>query len=289
MRKFWNGLICRDNGEGGGGGLGEDQLGFLEDMFDESTKPVDSESGEQSADEATPGTESTQVAEPAGDALEPLGAEGQELERAPQEDESAQVITSLRDQIIALTEQLGRDPLQQTVQATVETPSATAGELQQSIPAAQDFLTAEELDRIIDEPALINVAFQRQNQAVMRNVASLVAQEVNKQVLINKAVSDFYTANQDLLPYAKFVQFTMADIERQNPNKTFGDIFTETANECRKRLGLSATTTQSRSSVATSQTQRPAFAGTKRANARPSADTKTVFDNQVDDLFGVKD
>jgi hypothetical protein len=216
--------------------------------------------------------ESPQVEEPA------QIAESQEVEE-PQEDVNA----ILREQIVKLTEQLQRDPFVQTVQADVKEEKAPEGKAPEKLTA---FLTEEEVDRIIDEPHLLNTAFNRAISVMQQNMQGVIQAEVNRQVMVTRAVSDFYTSNQDLAPYSKFVQFVMSEVEQQNPQKTYAEIFDMTAQESRKRLGMGSAPTVQRQQSRPDQ-QKPAFAGTKKSAARP-APKQDFFDQNAADMFNLR-
>ena len=129
---------------------------------------------------------------------------------------------------------------------------ATSQQVPQNL---KGFLTEDELDRIIDEPGLINVALERATQGFQQYIGQYVQNEVQRQLAVTKAVSDFYTVNEDLLPHARFVQYVMREIETTNPDKTYGEIFELSAKESRRRLGLSA-----KQPLKNSDDRKPAFA-----------------------------
>lgn len=189
----------------------------------------------------------------------------------------------LREQIVKLTEQLQRDPLQQTIETDVKTEGTKVEEKKQEVLKA--FLTEDEIDRIIDEPQLLNTAFNRAISVMQQNMQGAIQAEVNRQVMVSRAVSDFYTGNQDLAPYGKFVQFVMAEIEQQNPTKTYAEIFDLTASESRKRLGLGSVKTVERQQSQPNQ-QKPAFAGSKKSTARP-ASKQEFFDPNAADMMNL--
>lgn len=264
--------------------LAEEQLSFLSEMLD-GTDPMDSNT---SVEEETP-----EVEEPVQKVEEPRESGTQvdeaKLEEADQENDADKTIQSLREQILALSQAVGTDPLRQSVQETVSSESAhlqggsQAGSVQETLA---NFLTEEELDRIIDEPALINLAFARSHQALTSNIQATIQQEVNRQILVNRAVTDFYQANEDLLPYSKFVQFVMSDVEKTNKDKTYAEIFKTTADECRKRLGLASTPIVVRQ--ANNGSSKPAFAGSKKSNARPS-NVQEMFDKNALEMMNLRD
>jgi hypothetical protein len=268
-------------------GLGEEQLSFLSEML-----------GEETSGETSEQSEILNVEEPVEESLELASVE---IEKTPEiveesldsgEQDNLRTIESLREQILALSQAVGNDPKLQSVQQNVSAESeasAAVGTLAGVDPktSIEQFLTVEELDRLIDEPGLINVAFTRSFTAMQANVQASIQREVNRQILVNRAVTDFYQANEDLLPYSKFVQFVMSEVEQSNKDKPYSEIFQTTASECRKRLGLSigakAPTRESNNG-----SQKPAFAGSKKSNSRP-VQQKEMFDKNAMDMMSLMD
>lgn len=266
-------------------GLGEEQLSFLSEMLGEVPNEVDDSKPAEIDTEiqAKVDEEVQSIEEPKGDVGENLEKESQEPD---EQDEAYKTIESLREQILALSQAVGVDPKMQTVQEDVKADSEAVAPTDTKATIEQ-FLTADELDRLIDEPALINVAFTRSFTAMQANVQASIQREVNRQIMVNKAVTDFYQENNDLLPYSKFVQFVMAEVEQTNRDKPYNEIFKTTADECRKRLGLSigakAPTRESNNG-----SQKPAFAGSKKSNSRPGKQD-SFFSDDARDVFNVRD
>jgi len=264
--------------------IDEQQMELLNDLLGDT--PVDPEpttAGDAPPDLGVdPGSDpephKVEDPEPASSVDPPASVEPANGDSTPSVDD---INATLREQIVQLTEQLSKDPLQQAVAPTVtESKDGTA-----PAPAAQTlqaFLTEQELDRIIDEPQLLNVAFERAINVIQQNVQNVIRGEVNRQVMVSKAVSDFYSTNQDLVPYAQFVKFVMSEIEKANPQKTYNEIFAETATETRRRLGLGTQVRQQGQSVPNQQ--KPAFAGSKKSTARP-AGKQEFFDLNAADMF----
>jgi hypothetical protein len=259
--------------------MDEEQLGFLDELLGVTKEEEQEPEGGENQPEVDGQVEEAQTL---GEGDESgVGAnkiEESEEEGGPEED----IATTLREQIRQLTEQLNKDPLQQTVKRDVQDgeQKTDLGKTQKTIEA---FLTAEELDRVIDEPQLINQAFNRALGSIEQSMQIAIQSEVNRQVMVSKAVSDFYQTNEDLIPYSGFVQFVMGEIERGNPTKTYGEIFQDTAKEARKRLGLGVKT-QVRGQQGQAKTQKPAFAGSKKGNSRPAAQ-QSYFDPAAADMF----
>ena len=264
----------------------EEQLSFMNDLFD---PPAGDE-----------GTESEAVP-PAVEAVEPV-VEAAPIEIVPATTvvttEAAPVVVEqsteeiLREQILALTAQL-----QGNAQRYPEAPKPVGDVSAPSIPpvtttqqpiTAQSvlapFLTAEELDEIIDKPELILTAIQRSNEHVMQQAKMMVSGEINRQIMITKAVTEFYDANKDLAPYASFVQHVMAEQEGKSQDKTYAQIFADTASECRKRLGLKPVAVTQQTKTNNGQ-PKPAFAGSRQSGGNRVQGKNVLFDENARDMF----
>ncbi len=285
LRKIGTVRICRSIDDGGSSGLSDEQFDLMKDLINApiAGEVIESEESDDDLGDSAP-EGSVDAKDGEGDqAPETKTEEKQETDEEDSDvDPKDAAIEALRAQIIALTEATNVDPKLQKVATEVETEEKKAEKVVKDITEA--FLTEEELDRLIDEPQLINVAIQRSQQAIVHSVGSIVQAEVQKQIMVSKAVSDFYTENNDLLPYSKFVQFVMGEVEKQNPSKTYGEIFTLTAQESRKRLGLAKVAAPQRNASANNGQQKPAFAGSKRGNSRP-ATSKELFDKNAQDIL----
>lgn len=256
----------------------EEQLGFLEELLDGPTGETSTEGSEVQQEVL----ENEEVQEETLEVQQPIE------EVSPQVDEPAEedYISVLREQIVKLTEQLGADPLRQSVQEQIPEVEAQKAEAAKEQKTLQSFLTPEELDRVIDEPDVLNRAFERAISVMQQNMQGVIQAEVNRQVMVSRAVTDFYTANQDLAPYGKFVQFVMAEIEQTNRDKTYAEIFEMTAKESRRRLGLGQSSTVPDRQKSQANQQRPAFAGSKRGTQRP-AGKQEFFDPNAADMMNL--
>jgi hypothetical protein len=260
----------------------EEQLDFLNELLDLPPADADADKDLEQDDKGLVDPEP--VKEDLSVVDDQAGVVNETIQQSDNKDDSQQTIEELRKQILAMSESLAVDPLVQQVKSEVKV-DASPEEQVQAEKILANFLSEKELDELIDNPGLINVAFQRSQQAMLATVGTLVQQEVNKQIVMQRAVTDFYTTNSDLLPYAKFVQFVMAETEQKNRDKTYAEIFATTATECRKRLGLSTVKTVTRET--NKGVQKPAFAGSKQGNSRPSS-TKEMFDSNAADMFNLR-
>lgn len=201
-----------------------------------------------------------------------------------------QINEQLRLQIVEMSSKLNYPTDAKVADFVASKPAedAKAGVVaeEQQLAVLENFLTDEELDRLIDEPQLINTALQRAGKAILSqvqsaqaNIGELVAQEIQRQRVVDEVVTNFYENNKDLLPYAKYVQYTMMDIEAKHRDKGVDVIFAETAKECRKRLGLK------NPGLKVTDAERPAFAGSRRSVGTRMKGKDELFDANAADMF----
>lgn len=247
--------------------------------------------------------EVVEVAQVETQAVETQAVETQAVETVTQDEPSIE--ESLRAQIMELTSKLNQPvtqvyPTQASESVTqVQQESVQAPAQEAFVPGT--YLSEDELDQVIDNPKLIAVAIQRAQEDIIKymnsrsqvapdtgSLTTVVQQAVQQQIMVTKAITEFYDANQDLRPYAQFTQYVLAEVEGKalGTGKTYGEIFQETAELTRKRLGLAApgVKTVERGRVVE---QKPAFAGSKKGgNARPSGDGKAWFDENAASMLG---
>ncbi len=304
MKTRFLGLICRNQGEGGSGEGAPDLTGTQKDLFDSLLNHVDGSDPTSGFDDfEDPNQKRGGAAElddkPKEDKPEPaaeptktvpsepaLNTESTEIE--PTQDD---IIKGLQAEVMRLMDLVKIDPLNQQVQGNVNEPAqqTQTTQVQQTETdnnIVNQYLTPEELDRVLDEPGLINIALTRALTSVPQTMGSIIQMEVQKQLAVTKAVTDFYTLNDDLLPHAKYVQFIMAEQEMQHKDKTYSEIFDLTAKECRKRLGLKAPSIMD-NKANNGSTEKPAFVKGGRTGGKVGQ--TQVFDENARDLFNLLD
>ena len=141
----------------------------------------------------------------------------------------------------------------------------------------QNYLTEEDLDNIVDNPSLINVAINKavrgSTEQLIQAIPLIAAGIANQQIVLNNMAIDFYETNSDLAPYKEFVSAIAKQVEASNTGKTYNEIFNLTATQVRERLGLKVLSPQ----TPTPSGVTPAFAGT-RGPARPPVASKQTDD-----------
>ena len=141
----------------------------------------------------------------------------------------------------------------------------------------QNYLTEEDLDNIVDNPSLINVAINKavrgSTEQLIQAIPLIAAGIANQQIVLNNMAIDFYETNSDLAPYKEFVSAIAKQVEASNTGKTYNEIFNLTATQVRERLGLKVSSPQAPAPSGVT----PAFAGT-RGPARPPVASKQTDD-----------
>lgn len=105
-------------------------------------------------------------------------------------------------------------------------------------------IAEDEFENMLEDRNLFNQVFQRAIQASSQNsnqsLMPAIAQQVQTQVALQGAVQEFYGAHKDLAPHRQFVSLVTQELIAKNPEWTLDKVFTETATETRKRLGIKA-------------------------------------------------
>jgi hypothetical protein len=220
-------------------------------------------------------------------------------------EEAQALIASLREELVKLTTTQPQTT-QVYPQTTTTVPDTTVAiqpqTTTQNQPTIQpldafkkliettEYLSKDELDEVIDKPELINKAIHGSVKNVISTLTDAMPQLINEavryRIMVNSAITEFYDANQDLRPFAGFVGSVLTQQEQINKDKTYGEIFELTAQECRKRLGLKAPG----STDPGSSTTRPAFAGTRKGTGTKPATGQGAgwFDANAADLFSAR-
>lgn len=217
----------------------------------------------------------------------------------------AEIARGFKPQIYPPTQETQTIPQQTQTTVPTQTPTQPTPPTQLSTQRVFSYdpinpLTAEELDELIDKPELIVKAINDARINALTQVETvlpyLIESTVNRQILINKTVTDFYDTNRDLIPYSEFFQAELAKVEMGNRDKTYREIFDLAAKETRTKLRLkepeqvtgttSVPPAQTRG-VSPTTTQTPAFASSRTSSAvGPSKGPKEGLDKEWTDLFG---
>lgn len=310
------------------GGVVETQMDFINQILDAPEPDVVVEPPAQVAE---PVSVQVPVVEPAPVvSAEPVVPVVAAAPVQPAQEPQVSIEDTLRNEIQRLTALMATGQVQQPVQAQqpvhqiypaqaqvpaqqVAQPAAVQQapvQTQQPVQAdfqfapASDYLNADELDRVIDDPKLLLTAIQRAQQDIVKQLVpyltgqisqtaqalpQTIQQHVSQAITINRAITDFYDANPDLRAYAQFTQLVMGEVEQKylGQNKTYAEMFEETASETRKRLGLAISGQTTDNTPRRRGNEPPAFAG-NRSNPKPATKPQnTFFDTQAADMFSV--
>jgi hypothetical protein len=166
------------------------------------------------------------------------------------------------------------------------------GKLLENLFTKKEYLTAEQKDSIIDHPEILNDLLHSSKtdvaQTLLEVLPVLINTAVTSELIMHNAVSAFYEEHQDLRPFRNAVQSVFKEVEDKNRDKSYEEIFKETAVECRKRLGLKEPAKQAAQPASVQkEAQKPAFAGSKSGTASSvrKDGKQEFFDENARDLL----
>lgn len=94
-------------------------------------------------------------------------------------------------------------------------------------------------------------------EAILRDLPNVTRNVARQQLTMMKAVDEFYSKNEDLVPYQSIVGAVSNEIVAREPGLSIGEALNKTEEEVRRRLGLK------RQAQAAEAARKPAFAKTK--------------------------
>ena len=173
--------------------------------------------------------------------------------------------------------------------APLPLPFDTVAALREAIKTDKEFFTKEEIDQLIDNPALIQIALNKVRrdaiESVLGTLPQIAGNIVQQQFDAYRASQDFYEANEDLSPYREFVKTTYMTVQAQNKELPLEKILAETAAQARKSLRLPTPV----KNVVRQPVAQPKFAGRKAAGSRAPADSQKTEKSQQDFMAGLLD
>lgn len=219
--------------------------------------------------------EAEQEAPEADDPLEELRRQTEELRKRLNE------VAAFREMAQQQTWPATDDAKKAQEQAAATEPEAKPQEQRPNLV----FVTEEEAEEIVENPAKINEVLTRvYNQALedtYKALPQLVVRMVNTQMTMERLVSDFYRENDDLAPYRDFVALVGQEIESkpENAGRPYPELLQEIAAEARKRLGLMKKAEQ----ASAAQKPRASFAD-PRGTRRRLAPQLSEIEREIQDL-----
>lgn len=116
--------------------------------------------------------------------------------------------------------------------------------------AELDFLQGEDHVSILEDPQKFNAllcrvattaytaAVNASQEAVMRKIPSVVSSAAQQQSTIERITSEFYKANQDLVPFKTAVSMAAMQLYNENPNLALPDLLAQASERTRKVLRI---------------------------------------------------
>lgn len=140
---------------------------------------------------------------------------------------------------------------QKEMEATpVASPEMTIPPLAPGQVAELDFLQGEDHVSILEDPQKFNAllcrvattaytaAVNASQEAVMRKIPSVVSSAAQQQSTIERITSEFYAANQDLIPFKTAVSMAAMQLYNENPNLALPDLLAQASDRTRKVLRI---------------------------------------------------
>ena len=133
-----------------------------------------------------------------------------------------------------------------------ETPSTTVPSTEAPINV-EDFLGEVDLDELTMNKDALNAILNKvyiaarkearkeaitERQGILRDIPSIVKNNIEIVTSLKKASEDFYENNPDLVPFKKVVSTVFDEIVGKDPNRSYQEILKEIGPEVRKRLDL---------------------------------------------------
>lgn len=116
---------------------------------------------------------------------------------------------------------------------------------------------------------LVQAAREQTREAMLRDLPNVATNVARHQLVLMKAVEQFYVENQDLAPFQHIVGAVGNEISMKEPNLSIMETLEKTGAEVRRRLGLR------KQAIKTETDRKPAFPRTGSGSRKPGAPTLT--------------
>lgn len=223
-------------------------------------------------------------------AKKPIEKEKEPVEPIEDEITEAQVLRDTITQLSAQIQGQQRVPTKKEEEKPAETPPPE-DKKKPVEPAVIPFVDDTSFNEVITSAESMNDLMNKMYNTVMdsvnrlwRGVPDMVSQNVQQQVNMRTMITDFYKANEDLLPYRSFVGVVTNELASKNPDWSYERLFEKVGPEVKRRLNMGAV------KPAGSPLQRkkgtPAFAKKpKVGDHRKVSDNRTELQIEIDDLI----
>ncbi len=154
-----------------------------------------------------------------------------------------------------------------------------------------DYVGGLDLDSLALDPQVLNgvlhnvvqTAVNKAVEKMLVNIPSVVQTQVKQQKTLNDAVSDFYNANEDLIPAKKVVAMFTNEVVAEHPDYSLEKVLEEAARKTRETLGivkgLEPTTARNESG------RRPALPKKPSSRTSTKKPTMTKLEQEIAELL----
>ena len=135
--------------------------------------------------------------------------------------------------------------------------------------------------------AAVEAASTRSAELTLKSIPQTVSKHIRQAQVMQETVNDFYRRNDDLSNVKPIVTAMANRIAADHPEYTVQQLFSASATETRKLLGIQAKSRTPATNGATKPPSKPAFVGTKGGNnrVRSQDSEKKTLQDEVAALF----
>jgi len=171
---------------------------------------------------------------------DPLEEEEEEEAEDDQPETDPPAATDPPEDKDAIIEELRAKLAEQEKDVKTEPPSTEAPYVE------QDFIGDVDFDELRDDPKKFNSVLNDIYKRAVSDTTKTLSTQFNQQVpqmikaanAMKAAADNFYTENEDLVPFKKAVATVFRELAEANPTKTYEELMENTGVEARKRLDL---------------------------------------------------
>lgn len=154
--------------------------------------------------------------------------------------------------------------------------------------AIASFISEEDdIDDIVSNKAKLNALLVKVSEAtktsvtksILKSIPQIIVSQVQKQKVINDAVDEFYTENEDLVPVKRTVGLVANEVAAEHPDWDLAKVFKETGIRTRKVLGLKEAAIKKKKVI-----RNPAIPRSPRSGGRDGRTSKTDLNEMEKDI-----
>ncbi len=239
--------------------------------------------------------DSTEEVDDTSDEVDDSTSDDSTSEETPtKEDRLRETIANLQIELGSKTTALPDTPRESPVSTEIETSSEketipvepTPVQESQTVLEPIDFVNQKEFVEVFRSKEglnnLLNKVFAGAAEHITRTLPGLINITVERQIVLQKATTDFYSENPDLMEHREYVKFVLNRVQGEHPDLGIVELLEKTSTGVRHDLALgeaaSATEQDRRKQLGSKSRSFAPTKGTRRGKSRGSNETPTMAD-----------